>query len=389
MKKDKMEETGHENPLAAQIRSLTRTFAEKTIRPHVLQDDREERFRPEWIAELGALGLTGVSIPEVYGGAGLGAVETAAVIEELAAVSSSYAISVAVSGLPQGILNEFGTEAQKRRWIPRLASGKAIGSFSLSEPGSGSDAAALRTTAKKDGDHYVLQGTKLWVTQADSAEIVLVMARTGGPGPKGISAFVVPTQTPGFGLGKREHKIAMGASHTMEIHFQNARIPKDHLIGQEGDGFKVAMAALDAGRINIAANALGVARSAMQVAHAHATQREQFGQPILDFQGVSFMLADARTQWEAARLLVFQAAKLKDAGRPFGVEAAMAKLFATDMAMRVTTDCVQVLGGSGLTQEFPVERNMREAKILQIVEGTNQIQRLVIAKKGDFAFGNT
>lgn len=393
MKILKMEESVksfvHASDTELQIRELARTFAHKQILPHVAADEAQERFRPEWIEAMGALGLTGVSIPEVYGGAGLGTLETTAVIEELAAVSSSYAISVAVTGLPSRIILEFGSEAQKQRWVPRLAQGKAIGSFSLSEPGSGSDAASLRTTAKRVGDHYVLNGTKLWVTQADVADVILVFARTADAathGAKGISAFLVPRDTPGLGMGKREHKIALHASHTMEIHFQNAKIPMDARVGDEGQGFAIAMAALDAGRISIAANALGVARAALRVAHQHASLREQFGKPVLEFQGVSFLLADGRTQWEAARLLTRQAAWLKDHHLPYSTEAAMAKLFATDMAMRVTTDCVQVLGGSGLTQEFPVERYMREAKVLQIVEGTNQVQRVVIAKKGDFGF---
>jgi alkylation response protein AidB-like acyl-CoA dehydrogenase len=232
----------------------------------------------------------------------------------------------------------------------------------------------------KQGGEYVFNGTKLWITQGDIAETLVLMARTGGPGPKGISAFIVEKGMPGFGLGKREKKMAMHCSHTMELVLNNLRVPAENLIGNEGDGFKIAMTALDGGRITIGSSALGIARSALGVAANHAREREQFGKPIGEFQGVSFMLADMQTQLDAARLLVQRAAWLKDNGHEFSIAAAKAKLFATDMAMKVTTDAVQILGGSGYTQEFPVERFMREAKVMQIVEGTNQIQRLVIGR---------
>jgi hypothetical protein len=310
----------------------------------------------------------------------LGYQENADALEEVARVSAGYAISLAVTGLPQVILSKFGSQKQKEKWIRPLAEGRAIGAFSLSEAGSGSDAASLRTTACRDGEFYVLQGTKHWVTQGDFADVILVMARTGGAGPKGISTFILEKGTPGFQLGKREKKMGCHVSHTMELVLDNVRLPAENLVGAEGEGFKVAMTALDSGRITIAAAALGISRAAMDVAIHHAQQRVQFGKPIGEFQGVSFLLADMATQWEAARLLVHHAAQLHDQGLPFTQEAAMAKLFATDMAMRVTTDAVQVLGGSGYTQDFPVERYMREAKVLQIVEGTNQIQRLIIGK---------
>jgi acyl-CoA dehydrogenase len=363
-----------------ELRALAQKFVQKELLPIVDDDEREERFRPELIAKLGELGLTGVPVPEIYGGSGLGYQEYVVALEELAGTHLCYAISVAVTGLTQVILNQFGNEEQKRKYIPALAQGKAIGAFSLSESFSGSDAASLRTVAKKEGDHYFITGTKLWTTQGDIADTLILMARTGGPGPKGISAFIVEKGTPGFSLGKREKKMGIRSSHTMELVFQEMKVPASALLSQEGEGFKIAMTALDSGRITIGAAALGLAQSALNVAIGHAKERVQFGKPISEFQGVSFMLADMATQLEAARLLVYQAAYLRDQNLPYTQEAAMAKLFSTDMAMKVTTDAVQILGGSGYTQDFPVERYMKEAKVLQIVEGTNQIQRMIIGR---------
>lgn len=362
------------------LRQLTRKFALNEIAPHIAEDEKAERFRPEWIAKMGELGLTGVPIPEEYGGAGLGYQEYAIVIEELAATGSSYSISVAVTGLPQVTLAQAGTEEQRKRFLPKLCAGKAIGAFALSEAGSGSDAGSLRTSAVLQGDHYVVNGTKQWITQGDSADVILLMARTGGPGPKGVSAFILEKGMPGFSCGKREHKMGANASHTMELVLENVKIPVANRIGNEGDGFRVAMNALNGGRITIAATACGIARSALEVATHHARERKQFGQSIGEFQGVSFLLADMAAQLDASRLLVQRAAWLKDNDKPYATEASMAKLIATDMAMKVTTDAVQILGGSGYTQEFPVERYMREAKVLQIVEGTNQVQRMIIGK---------
>jgi len=369
-----------ESPVQTEIRALARKFARQEMASHIEHDEAQARFRPEWIQKLGELGRTGIPVGETYGGAGLGYSEYIGALEELASVSAGYAISVAVTGLAQVILEKYGTEAQKEKYISPLASGQAIGAFSLSEAGSGSDAAALRTTAVRDGDFYIINGTKLWTTQGDSASTLLLMARTGEAGPKGISTFIIEKGMPGFRTGKQEKKMGCHVSHTMELIFENVRVPAKNLVGQEGDGFKIAMSALDSGRITIAATALGIARAAIEVAVSHAKQREQFGKPIGEFQGVSFMLADMAVAYESAKLLVQKAAALRDAGEPFSQAAAMAKLAATDMAMRVTTDAVQVLGGSGYTQDFPVERYMREAKVLQIVEGTNQVQRLVIGR---------
>lgn len=367
--------------MQGELRELTRKFARKTIASTVEQDEQQGIFRPEYIQELGSLGLTGIPIAESFGGAGLGYQDYIVAIEELARVSAAYGISVAVTGLSQVILAKYGSEDQKNKYIPKLARGSAIGAFSLSEPSSGSDAAALRTTARKEGDDYIINGTKLWTTQADNADVIMLMARTGEPGPKGISTFLIEKGTLGLNMGKREKKMGLHISHTMELVLQNVRVPKSHRIGQEGDGFKIALTALDSGRITIGAVALGVAASALGVAVRHSRDREQFGKPIGEQQGIQFLLADMATQLDAARLLVQRAAWLQDQGRPISQAAAMAKLYATDMAMFVTTNAVQILGGSGYTQDFPVERYMREAKVLQIVEGTNQIQRIVIGKK--------
>ena len=364
-----------------ELRQLARRFAQKNLLPLIEQDEHDERFRPEVIQQMGDLGLTGIPLPECWGGAGLGYQEYIVALEELASVNLGYAISTAVTGLTQVILNLFGTDEQKQKYIPSLASGRAIGAFALSEAGAGSDAGQLRTTAQKVGQSYVLNGTKQWITQGDSADTLIVMARTGGPGPKGISSFIVEKGMPGFKYGKREKKMGCHTSHTMELIFDQVSVPENYRVGNEGDGFKIAMTALDSGRITIGAGALGVARAALEVARGHAQVREQFGKPIGEFQGVSFLLADMVVQLDAARLLVQRAAWMKDQGMAFSQEAAMAKLFATDMAMKVTTDAVQILGGSGYTQEFPVERYMREAKVLQIVEGTNQIQRMIIGRQ--------
>jgi len=373
-------DSSFETESQVEIRELARKFSKDRIAPVVEHDEETETFRREIIRELGNLGLTGIPTSADHGGAGLGYQEYLAAIEEIAASSGSYAVSVAVSGLPQVILDTFGSDAQKEKYIPKLASGEWIGSFVLSEAGSGSDAASLRASAELRGDHYVLTGTKLWITQADVADVFIVMARTGGPGSKGVSSFILDRSMSGIKMGKREKKMGMCISHTLEIILENVKVPVTHRIAQEGDGMKIAFTALDSGRITIAATALGIARSAIETAVHHANIREQFGKPILDFQGVGFMLADMLNDYQSAKLMTQRAAMLKDSGQAFSIAAAQAKVVATDMAMKVTTDAVQILGGSGYTREFPVERHMREAKMLQIVEGTNQIQRLVISR---------
>ena len=330
----------YETETQIQIRELAKKFARETILPIVEHDEESKTFRREIIQGLGALGLTGIPTSEQFGGSGLGYQEYIGAIEEIAAVSGAYAVSVAVSGLPQVILEKHGNAAQREKFIPRLASGEWTGSFALSEASSGSDAASLRSTAVKTGNSYVLNGTKLWITQGDSANVFICMARTGGEGAKGVSSFILEKGMPGLKMGKQEKKMGMNISHTMEILLENVSVPEENLLGEEGQGIKVALAALDSGRITIAATALGLARSAIEEAIRHANLREQFGKPILEFQGVGFMLADMLTDYQAAKGLVQKAAYLKDTGKPFSLQAAQAKVYATDMAMQVTTNAV-------------------------------------------------
>jgi alkylation response protein AidB-like acyl-CoA dehydrogenase len=370
------ERTAEQQALA----EAARDFCRGTLGPTVKEDDEAERFRKDLVRAMGEQGLCGVPTAESYGGLGLGYLEYCIVLEEIARVSASYAVSVAVTGLPQVILSRFGTEAQKQRWLPGLASGELLGAFALSEPESGSDAASLKTTATLRGDEYHLTGTKFWITHGGEADLYVVMARTGGKGPKGVSAFLVPGGAPGMSFGRKEEKMGLRASPTVEVVLEDVVVPAEARIGPEGMGFTVAMAALDSGRITIGATSVGVCQAALDVASRYATQRKQFDTAIIDFQGVGFMLADMACRTETARLLVHKAAWLKDQGRDFSSTAAMAKVVATDAAMAVTTDAVQVLGGYGYTREHPVERYMRDAKVMQIVEGTNQIQRLVIAR---------
>jgi alkylation response protein AidB-like acyl-CoA dehydrogenase len=362
------------------LTEAVRTFCTDLLGPTLEADDEDERFRKDFVQAMGEQGFCGVATPEQHGGLGLGYVEYAMVLEEIAAISASYAVSVAVTGLPQMILARFGTAEQQAAWLPGLASGVLLGAFALSEPESGSDAASLKTTAVRDGDDYVLTGTKFWITHGGYADVYVLMARTGGPGARGVSAFLVPGDAPGLSFGKKERKMGLRASPTVELVLDGVRVPARDRIGEEGTGFRCAMAALDSGRITIGATAVGLSRAATAYATRYATQRRQFKQPIIDFQGVGFMLADMATQTDAARLMVHRAASMRDLGLDHSMAAAMAKLHATDTCMAVTTDAVQVLGGYGYVREHPVERYMRDAKVMQIVEGTNQVQRLVISR---------
>jgi butyryl-CoA dehydrogenase len=362
------------------LQEAARAAAQSILAGTLKEDDEAERFRKDQFEALGDAGVCGIPTAERFGGLGLGYLEYALVLEEIARVSASYAVTVAVNGLPQIILAQFGDDAQRERWMPGLASGKLLGAFALSEPGSGSDAASLTTTAKREGDEWVLNGTKFWITHGGYADVYVVMARSGGPGPRGISAFLVPAGTPGLSYGKKEEKMGLRASPTAEIILENARIPAANLIGQEGEGFRVALSALDSGRITIGAIAVGICQASLDVAAAYACQRQQFKQPIIDFQAVGFMLADMACKTETARLLVHKAACLRDRGEVYTHVAAMAKCVATDAGLAVSQDAVQVLGGYGYTREYPVERYMRDSKVMQIVEGTNQVQRLVIAR---------
>ncbi len=362
------------------LAEATRELCRGILGPTAEQDDEHECFRPEYIRALGEHGLCGIPTPEIHGGLGLGYLEYCVVLEEIAKVSASYAVSVAVTGLPQIILDLFGAPKQQSAWLPGLAAGELLGAFALSEPGSGSDAASLKTTARKVGDDYLLNGTKSWITHGGIADLYVVMARTGEPGPAGISSFLVPGDAVGLSFGKKERKMGLRASPTVELVLEDVRIPTSARIGGEGEGFTIAMTALDSGRITIGATSVGLCQAALDIAASYATERIQFRRPIIEFQGVGFMLADMLCKTEAARLMVHRAARLKDAGEPFSPQAAMAKVIATDAAMQITTDAIQVLGGYGYTRDHPVERFMRDAKVMQIVEGTNQIQRLVISR---------
>jgi alkylation response protein AidB-like acyl-CoA dehydrogenase len=355
-------------------------FCQTRIEPTAGDDDRMERFQREIYEELASLGVTSITVPEKYGGMELPTLHYIWAMEDIARYSVAYAVTLAVSGLVQNALLTFGTEEQKSNHLPKLMTGQAIGSFALTEPTSGSDAASLKTKAEKKGSHYVLNGSKQFITSGSIASIFLVMARTGGDGSEGVSAFLVPREAKGLAIGKRETKMGWRASPTTSITFEDCQIPSTCLLGSPGEGFKVALGGLDSGRLNIGAIGVGLAQRAMEEATRYACERKQFGQPIIEFQGVGFMLADMKMKIEAARSLLYRVAEMKERNEPIRELAAAAKCFATDTAMAVTTDAVQVLGGYGYMMDYPVERYMRDAKVLQIVEGTNQIQRVVIAR---------
>jgi len=364
---------------ARELLSLTRELAEKELRPRVDDAERAAEFPREVFRTLGRAGLLGLPYPEEQGGGGQPYAVYLQVLEELAASWLSVAIGVSVHSLAAFPLAAYGTPAQQEL-LPELLGGELLGAYCLSEATSGSDAGALKTRALRDGDDYVLAGTKAWVTHGGAADFYLVMARTSDDGSRGISSFLVDADTPGLLPQPPERKMGLTASPTAQIVFDGARVPAERRIGAEGQGFPIALAALDGGRLGISACAVGLAQAALDHASTYARERRQFGRPIADFQGLSFLLADLATQVAAARALYLDAARRRDSGRPYGPQAAMAKLFCTDTAMRVVTDGVQVLGGAGYVTDHPVERWFREAKILQIFEGTNQIQRLVIGR---------
>lgn len=357
-----------------------RKFCQDSIEPHMEHDDAEGKFRMEIFQGLGEYGVTGVTLPEEYGGMGLSYQDYCYVLEEIAKFSVPYAVTVSVSSMVQTILKNYGNEAQRAKYLPALTSGQEIGAFALSESHAGSDAANLKTTAKKVDGGYMLNGTKMWITSGGIAKTYIVMARTGGEGARGVSAFIVRDGDKGFSFGKAEKKMGWKTSPTRELVFENCFVPNENLLLSEGEGFKVAMGGLDRGRVAIAAIGVGCAQRALDEAVRYSLTRSQFKQNIFDFQGLQFMLSDMATETEASRLLVHSAALSLDSETPNSKLCSMAKLKATDIAMQVTTDAVQVLGGVGYTSEYPVERFMRDAKVLQIVEGTNQIQRVVIAR---------
>ena len=364
------------------LRDMVREFAEKEVAPSARERDEEERFdRSLMFDRLAELGLTGIVFPEEYGGAGADYISYAIAVEELSRVCASTGVTLSAHlSLGSNPIYLFGTEEQKKEFLTPLAEGRKMGAFGLTEPSAGSDAGGTRTTATKDGNSWILNGSKIFITNAGEAETYVVFARTDKQAEKhhGISAFIVEKGTPGFSFGKKEKKMGIRSSPTMEIIMQDCRIPGGNLLGAEGEGFKVAMKTLDGGRIGIASQALGIAQGALAAAVAYAKERKQFDTPISKFQGVQFQLADMATQIEASRLLIYNAAYRASNKLAYSQQSAMAKLMASETAMRVTTQAVQILGGYGYTRDFPVERMMRDAKITEIYEGTSEVQRIVI-----------
>ncbi|WP_405538717.1 acyl-CoA dehydrogenase family protein [Streptomyces sp. NBC_00075] len=365
---------------ARDLISLVRDIAQREIAPKAAEEEDAGRFPREVFALLSESGLLGLPYSSDHGGGDQPYEVYLQVLEELAAARLTVGLGVSVHTLSCHALASYGTKEQQAEHLPAMLGGGLLGAYCLSEPASGSDAASLRTKAVRDGDEWVLTGTKAWITHGGIADFYTVMARTGEEGPRGITAFLAPGDAAGLNASAPERKMGMKGSPTAQINFDGVRLDAGRRIGEEGQGFAIALSALDSGRLGIAACAIGLAQAALDEAVAYATGRRQFGRPISDFQGLRFLLADMATQIEAGRALYLAAARLRDAGRPFAKQAAMAKLLCTDAAMKVTTDAVQVLGGYGYTADFPVERYMREAKVLQIVEGTNQIQRMVIAR---------
>ena len=365
------------------IIDMVRDFAEKHIRPHVMEWDEAQTFPIETFKKLGELGLMGVLVPVEYGGSGLGYFEYVNVIVEISKVCGSIGLSVAAhNSLCTGHIMAFGNEEQKQRWLPKLATAEWIGAWGLTEANTGSDAMGMNTTAVLDGDHYVVNGSKNWITHGKSGNVAVVMVRTGAKGDSnGISTLVIEKGTPGFTHGKKENKLGMRASETTELIFDNCRVPKENLLGNEGEGFKQAMYVLDGGRISIAALSLGIAKGALEAAINYSKERHQFGQPIASFQGISFKIADMATEVEAAELLIMQAADLKNRGKNVTKESAMAKYFASEVCVRVATEAVQIFGGYGYTKDFPVEKFYRDSKLCTIGEGTSEIQKLVISRE--------
>ncbi|CDQ18799.1 Acyl-CoA dehydrogenase [Halobacillus karajensis] len=364
------------------LRKMVRDFAKNEVEPTAAERDEEERFDRDIFDKMAELGLTGIPWPEEYGGIGSDFVSYVIAVEELSRVCASTGVTLSAHiSLASWPIFKFGNEEQKKKYLTQLATGEALGAYALSEPGAGSDVSSMRTQAKLDGDHYVLNGSKVWITNGGVADIYIVFAKTDPEqGNRGISAFIVEKDTPGFSTGKKEKKLGIRSSPTTELIFEDCKIPKENLLGEEGQGFKVAMMTLDGGRNGIAAQAVGIAQGALDESVAYAKEREQFGKPIAKLQGISFKIADMATEIEASRLLTYQAAYLESEGLPYSKASAMAKLFAGDTAMKVTTEAVQVHGGYGYTKDYPVERYMRDAKITQIYEGTQEIQRLVVGR---------
>ena len=376
-------------PLTEEQREIQRTareFAAAEITPFTAQWDRDSHFEPSLVKKLGDLGFLGMLIPEQYDGLGLDALTYLMALEEISTHDASVGVMMSVhNSLPTQMILNYGTEAQKQRWLPPMARGEILGAFALSEPGSGSDASSLTTQAVRDGDDWVLTGTKSWVTQGTHAGVILAMARTDSPaarrGGKGISTFIITPDLPGFSVGKKEDKLGLRASPTVMLNFDEMRVPADRLLGSEGQGFIYAMQSLDHGRLGIAAQALGIASAAAEAAREYAAERKQFGQPIKDFQAVQFKLADMASRITATRALLYATARAKDAGETITQFGAMCKLLASETAMWTTTNAVQIFGGYGYVTEYPVERLFRDAKVTEIYEGTSEVQRIVIARE--------
>lgn len=366
-----------------QITEMIRNFGKTHIQPHVLEWDENQTFPAHLFKQLGELGLMGVLVPQQYGGSGLGYLEYVTVISEVAKFCGAIGLSLAAhNSLCTGHILQFGSEEQKQRYLPRLASGEWIGAWGLTEPNTGSDAMNMKCVAQQDGDEWVINGTKCWITHGKSGDVAVVIARTGNVRDShGMTAFVVERGTPGFSGGKKENKLGMRASETAEMIFDNCRIPASNMLGQPGEGFIQSMKVLDGGRISIAALSLGIAKGAYEAALKYAQERHQFDKPIASFQGISFKLADMATEIMAAELLTMQAADGKTRGRVVTKEAAMAKYYASEVAVKTANEAVQVFGGYGYTKDFPVEKFYRDAKLCTIGEGTSEIQKLVIARE--------
>ena len=369
--------------LTSQVAQTARDFAQKHIRPNVMEWDESQEFPTDIFRQMGKLGLMGVLVPEEYGGAGLGYYDYKTVIEEVAKVCGSIGLSLAAhNSLCTGHILSFGNEEQKKKYLPKLATAEWIGAWGLTEANTGSDAGNMRCTAVKEGDEWVINGTKNWITHGKSGQVAVVMCRTGEPRARNNStAFIVEMSNPGFSAGKKENKLGMRASETAEMVFDNCRVPDSARLGEVGDGFRQAMKVLDGGRISIASLALGIAKGAYEAALQYAQERHQFDKPIASFQGISFKLADMATEIAAADLLTLQACDLKDRGLQMTKEAAMAKYYASEVAVKVANDAVQVFGGYGYTKDFPVEKFYRDAKLCTIGEGTSEIQKLVISRE--------
>lgn len=365
------------------IADTIRSFGEKHIKPKFMEWDETQEFPVECLKQLGELGMLGVLVPTEYGGSGLSYTEYVTVVSEVGRICGSVGLSVAAhNSLCTGHILQFGNEEQKKKWLPKLATGEWIGAWGLTEANTGSDAMRMKCVATQDGDDWIINGNKNWITHGKSSDVMVVLARTGELlDSHGITAFVVERGTPGFGSGKKENKLGMRASETAEVIFDNCRIPKENVLGKVGDGFIQAMKVLDGGRISIAALSLGIAKGAFDASVKYAKEREQFGKPIAEFQGISFKLADMAVKIEAAELLTYQAADLKNRGQRVTTQSAYAKYYASEICVEVSTDAVQIFGGYGYTKDFPVEKFYRDSKLCTIGEGTSEIQKVVIAKQ--------